>query len=1172
MRACSFGVSFSVFLVSCLASVGASQEEQKPSEVSEAYANLTVLGKVLDYARDQRSVSIECETGAVLKLSVIRDDVVRMQVAPQGRFDDSLMIRWGYVCDNQPPVEFVVKRRQGHLEVLTKSLRVTVQTDPCSINFYDQDGRSLLEGDERAAVSYGRKTSLRFRMPADEHFFGFGFMRATFDARGTKLSWVRGHRSMGATVPFFMSTRGYGFYSNNTWIHHFDFTDTAGDTDKGSYRVSTAGGQIDCYFIGGPTFRDILRGYADLTGHSWLVPRWAFGLQFRNRYWENQDYVLEIARTFREKEIPCDIMALEPGWEDKPYSMKWTDWSRKRFPDPQKFIRELQEMGYQLDLWESGKAPFSNWTVSAVRDEWYDLRRGVVDQGVRMFKQDDPYPRGIVSKELEEPRFTTDKVTDEKFARGELDNIANSLYSDTLFTSFRKQTGQRAIVMFHAYNASVASHRWPLQWAGDYSTGYGPLNASLSGHAMVSYDLRDQSPGGIHNGFLSPFTVINSWAYFREPWIYTRTIEESHRRNGCLRSRLVPYLYSSLRQAHVDGVPIVRPMVLDYTDDSNTYFMGSQYMLGDWLLVDLTKSSDVAEGDTVTKSVEKLANVSPADAEEGRIGRVYLPAGKWIDYWMGHEVHRETAGWVEGSWPKYMGGMIWVKAGAIIPMGQVKNYEGEKKDEIVVLDAFPDGTSSYQLYEDDGLSYHYEKGEYATTRISSRENAEEGRVRIEISQRQGQYEGMPMRRSYLLKVHAKNAPRQVRLDGTELPKVKTIQELLYSQDVNGWSYYAEEKKAIIKLDSGWAYADSKAGRRPISAVPPTSRFERIIWNDDAKPVFSSRTLTLQMPTKPVLQFARSVETLAANGKSKVILNVSAKEQPAFQGEARASLQGPGRFANATKSTVCRFSQGKASLEIIAGDKAGLLEVNISGGGIEDGLCAIPIHGTASKIVLEAERTAVLTGRGQYAEVSAMLLDSSGRKVSVSETPVEFYGKRSDKAGLAEPARVLLADGKAVFKLASQHEPGTTEVWAKCGGLKSKPLQIESVVGEFDIRLNPSKEFEPEAVRKDGKSRTNALSIFVGILANGKPVETVSPEVTITLLDSSRKQLWSRTRVAANGEHHFTGLSYHRTWESPARYFMIVSSPGMKSVEKRLFENSWSDDWLKGMPNRESTEK
>ena len=116
MRIWSFSVSFAFFLAFSLVSIGVSKEDQKAPETSEAYSNLTVLGKVLDYSCDVRSVSIECEKGAVLKLSVICDDVIRMQVAPQRTFDDSLMIRWGFVYDDQygfgrgaeQPIEFVL--------------------------------------------------------------------------------------------------------------------------------------------------------------------------------------------------------------------------------------------------------------------------------------------------------------------------------------------------------------------------------------------------------------------------------------------------------------------------------------------------------------------------------------------------------------------------------------------------------------------------------------------------------------------------------------------------------------------------------------------------------------------------------------------------------------------------------------------------------------------------------------------------------------------------------------------------------------------------------------------------------------------------------------------------------------------------------------------------------
>ena len=151
-----------------------------------------------------------------------------------------------------------------------------------------------------------------------------------------------------------------------------------------------------------------------------------------------------------------------------------------------------------------------------------------------------------VITELLEPLISTTKLSDASMHPEELSNISNSLYSETLFNEFRKQTNQRAMVIFHAYNATVASQRWPLQWAGDFQAANGLLNASLSGHAMVSYDIRNPYAAGWHQGFFTPFSVVNSWAYYREPWLYSESIEQSHRLYACLRSRLVPYFYSSL--------------------------------------------------------------------------------------------------------------------------------------------------------------------------------------------------------------------------------------------------------------------------------------------------------------------------------------------------------------------------------------------------------------------------------------------------------------------------------------------------------------------------------------------------------------------------------------------------------------------------------------------------
>ncbi len=145
-------------------------------------------------------------------------------------------------------------------------------------------------------------------MAADEHFYGLGFQRIALDVRGHKLDWWREFRWKEATVPFFMSTRGYGFYSNNTWRHTFDFTG-----NNASYSVSARGGEPDYFIIYGPTLKTILGRYTNLTGKPLLAPKWALGVGFQSRYLADQKETLAVAEGFRREDVPIDWIGLEGG-------------------------------------------------------------------------------------------------------------------------------------------------------------------------------------------------------------------------------------------------------------------------------------------------------------------------------------------------------------------------------------------------------------------------------------------------------------------------------------------------------------------------------------------------------------------------------------------------------------------------------------------------------------------------------------------------------------------------------------------------------------------------------------------------------------------------------------------------------------------------------------------
>ncbi len=748
---------------------------------------------------------VTSKTGQTLRVSVLTPDIVRVQMAPHGAFSDSLNIRWGFVRDQWPPVAVTATEDTTTLRIATAAWTISVDRQSLQVSCLGPDGRVITGQAAPVSLAEGKGPIITHTMPEDEHVYGFGFQRVALDARGQSVVWARRFRHQGATAPFFMSSRGYGFFSNNTWEHTFDFSNTAGQT----YTIAADGGQLDYYLIHGPSFRDTLRRYTDLSGRTMLVPRWAMGLLYICRYFELQDGVLAIADRFRSEDIPCDMIGLEPGWEDVPYRMGW-NWSKERFPDPAGLVRELAQRGYAFELWESGDAPKHNYVDPGVRRNWYQKRvANSVAIGVQFFKQDDPFPRGIISEELQSPQLGDPLGSSSDVRKEEMYNLSNTLYSETALQEYRRITGKRGFYIFNGYNSSIASHRWPVTWAADFAAGCGMLSASLSGHGMVSFDMRNQTTAGIHHGFLTPFSIIDAWAYYREPWLWPAYLQDCHRLYAKLRNALAPYLYSSLWQANQSGVPMLRPMALDYGHDAEARNLTTQFMLGDWLLCGLEE-------------------------------RVYLPAGTWIDYWTGAS-YVSAGQWVNCPFAEPAGGPLLVKAGAIMPMKPVSSFIEEEAAHLVVLDVYPDQKQTeYTLYEDDGQTCAYETGAYAATKMTCQQVGDA--IRLMLSARQGDYEGKPAARTYVLCVHTATKPLTVDLNGAGLAEYAGSREVLLRDGAGrGWSFSAEDGTVYIKLDAGWYLASDARG-----AADPEQ--DTLIWTTAQPPAGDAGEIVLRLAT------------------------------------------------------------------------------------------------------------------------------------------------------------------------------------------------------------------------------------------------------------------------------------------------------------------------------------
>jgi len=773
--------------------------------VVKIYSSSTkYIGKVVHYEVQKSSAIFHCEGGEVVSLEFLSNDIIRLRMAEKGFFSTSLPVKFGFVKDKLDKIEIASEKKENKLILSTNKINVEVSLSPFRLALFDTSHHLIFSQYSKFPVKYGDSLLLSFNKFRDEHYYGFGFMRETFDAQGLKLRWKRDYRWNEATVPFFMSTQGYGFYSNNAFNSCFDFTKQS--TENDCYSFSSEAGQVDLFIFYGPDFKHILDSYTRITGKPKMIPAWALSIEYRCRYYTNQSEALKIAATFRMEDIPISILALEPGWENKPYQNEYK-WSKERYPDPIGMIKNLKTMGFRLDLWESGSAPKKEFTLEEIRNQWFEQRKHLLDEGVRMFKVDDPYPRQISSIELQDAIVNKTVENSEKYNPKELVNLINSLYTETVFKQFTKYTGERAVLMNHAYAASIASQRWPFQWGGDFKIGNGILSAGMSGHSIVSFDIDDfrNSPyelyaSRIHAGYLIPFPVINSWCDYSEPWLFPKPVEDMHRFYAKLRSRLNPYIYTTQYQSVSAAIPMLRPMVLSFQSDNNTYHITSQYMLGDWLLVGLP--NDKNQYQNRLKKFKENAEVFPRIEQTTDTTKIYLPQGVWFDFWNGKK-YLSKGEWLISKWPDYVGGPLFVKGGAIIPEGQVTSFIGEEPLEVVQLEVFPDKHSSYTLFEDDGHTYQYEKGEFSTTDFTCSEFS--NGLDIYAGRRKGTFANIPQNRSFLMKVHVQHKPKIVKREDDLLPELSTKDSLLHNYNVGGWFYDDVNSVLYIKTSKSWFY-------------------------------------------------------------------------------------------------------------------------------------------------------------------------------------------------------------------------------------------------------------------------------------------------------------------------------------------------------------------------------
>lgn len=591
---------------------------------------------------------------------------------------------------------------------------------------------------------------LSISMEDGERFYGGGSTsRDHIQHRGEFLRMWTTYQQTEIPMPFMMSSRGWGVYNNSTRKSFFDI----GNQQKSKFNIINTFDEADFFLMMGKDMPAILNEYTLVTGRTYVLPKWAYGLCFGPNMREEQFDILNDAVRFRQFDVPCDVFWLEPQWMEKRYDFSTKKkWNYDRFsPEPywlqdqypktmhnRLFIGKLRSMGFHLGLWlcEEYDLSIQEEDIIAERtggklsgqEHWMDHLTVFMDQGVEGFKLD--------------PARTIDNHTNWEYYNGrtdkEMHNLNQVLLPKQMRELGRKYNGKRT--WHHYCGGWSGTQRWTASTSGDNGGGktalYDQLNLGMSGFLNTSCDVmsvpRELEMQGLHFGLFLPWVQINSWFSMMHPFYYAKEEQDIYRFYVKLRYSLAPYIYSMALEAAQNGMPIVRSMPLCFPDDRNCDDMTYQYMFGDNFCVGIFTNE------------------------------IYLPKGTWTDAWSGEKIVSKGETFTR-EYPSDRAGLLFIREGAIIPTQPDVEYLGARPFDRVILKVYPHGDSAYTMLDDDGESYEYENGGVASTLFESHER--DGGVEVVVNPVQGSFKGMPSEREYSFRIQRDSRPASVSLNG-----------------------------------------------------------------------------------------------------------------------------------------------------------------------------------------------------------------------------------------------------------------------------------------------------------------------------------------------------------------------------------------------------------------------
>jgi alpha-D-xyloside xylohydrolase len=639
----------------------------------------------------------------------------------------------------------------AHIRISTPEGKILVDMNGWSMSVPNyKDGNAAVLAERRPTDAPFYQVGASFRSPSDEHYYGLGQNQEGFlDHRGHTVECWNNYLSTGGPtwcVPFAVTNKGYGLI----WDNPSQTTIRPGFNEQTTW-TSQVGDRVSFFVIAGKNTDEIYSGYRLLTGTTTLLPKAAYGfIQCKQRY-SSQDEVLAVAKGYRERHLPADVIVVDWFYYTK---MGQMDMDPAKWPDPVGMNRTLHDMGFQtmISVWPRF-VPESRYYAEVLKNGWFEhLADGTPTNGL-------PYDRAGSDIDTTNPaaaKWYWNTINRDILSKGfdsiwadetepdlppngsyfsigpgtQYFNVYPLFHTAALYDGFRRDVNHRGLILSRDGYLGV-QRNGTIVWSSDIAPTWDTLQRQIptgldvaaSGITNWSNDtggwqylpaehhpahppLLDPSDardnvGGYDDfpelytrwfeyaAFLPIFRTHGSRIY-NETWSYGKQAEPILEKYLRLRYQLLPYIYSLSYSVYQTGAPNMRALFMDFPDDPKVADLRDEYMFGPAFLV-----APVTEQGSTSRSV-------------------YLPAGTaWYNYWTNERFDGGQTITVNAPIDTIP---LFVRAGSIVPLGEAIESTSQVQ-KLAKLRVYPGSDGDFTLYHDDGKTYGYEKGKFQTTSL-----------------------------------------------------------------------------------------------------------------------------------------------------------------------------------------------------------------------------------------------------------------------------------------------------------------------------------------------------------------------------------------------------------------------------------------------------------------------